>query len=232
MSTISFFSRLKETLRHRRLSRRTPAEIFAGYARSNKWGDAESLSGKGSNLEATENLRRVLPPLLRDLGAASLLDVPCGDFYWMQHVDLEGINYLGGDIVPDMIEANRVRHTSDSVQFQVIDLIEGPVPKADVILVRDCLVHLSNAHIATVLKNIRASGSTWLLTTTFPETGNNEDIATGQWRAVNLTKSPFALPAPDRLVAEGQAHLKGQAPDKMLGLWRIDQLDTTEGTDA
>jgi len=166
------------------------------------------------------------------LGATSLLDVPCGDFHWMQHVNLTGVHYLGGDIVPELIEVNRVRHASDNVKFQVIDLIEGPVMKADVVLVRDCLVHLSNAHIAAALKNIRASGSTWLLTTTFPETGNNEDIATGQWRAVNLTKPPFALPAPDRLIAEGQAHLKGQAPDKMLGLWRIDQLAETAGAGA
>lgn len=222
--SMGLFSHLKERLRRRRLARRTPAEVFAGYARNNKWGDAESLSGKGSNLEATAMLRALLPPLLRDLGATSLLDVPCGDFYWMQHVDLTGISYLGGDIVPDLISANRARHARDDVAFQVIDLIEGPVPQADVVFVRDCLVHMSNAHVAAALRNIAASGSTWLLSTTFPETGRNTDIATGQWRAVDLTKPPFSLPAPDRLIAEGQAHLKGQAPDKMLGLWRIDRL--------
>lgn len=221
---MGLFSHLKEGLRRYRLARRTPVEIFAGYARNNKWGDAESLSGKGSNLAATVELRALLPPLLRDLGAASLLDVPCGDFYWMQQVDMTGIRYLGGDIVPDLIAANRARHARDGVAFQEIDLIEGPVPQADVVFVRDCLVHMSNTHAAAALRNIAASGSTWLLTTTFPETGRNTDIATGQWRAIDLTKPPFALPSPDRLIAEGQAHQKGQAPDKMLGLWRIDRL--------
>lgn len=224
MNKIRILSRLKEALRRRRLARRTPAEIFARYARENKRGAAESLSGKGSNLASTETLRGLLPVLLRDLGATSLIDVPCGDFYWMQHVDLTGIRYLGGDIVPDLISANNSRHRRDNLSFQVIDLIEGPVPTTDVVFVRDCLVHMSNAHVASALRNICDSKSTWLLTTTFPESGQNSDISTGKWRAIDLTKPPFSLPAPDRLIAEGQAHPKGQAPDKMLGLWNLQKL--------
>lgn len=221
---MSLFGRLKEALRRRRLSKRTPEQIFSTYARTNKWGDEASLSGKGSNLEATAELRRILPDLLRNLGATSLLDVPCGDFFWMAHVDLEGIDYTGGDIVPELIESNRARHSRPGRRFEVIDLIRGPVPAADVIFVRDCLVHLSNAHVEAALHNIAVSGGKWLLTTTFPQSGRNDDIATGQWRAVDLTRAPFSLPAPERLVAEGQAFSKGQAEDKMLGLWSIDLL--------
>lgn len=221
---MGFFSELKNRLRKRRLSRKTPAEIFSSYARSNKWGDKASVSGKGSNLESTAQLRELLPPLLRELGAHSIVDVPCGDFFWMAHVDLSGITYLGGDIVPGLIEKNRAKHQRDGVTFEVIDLIKGPVPRADVVFVRDCLVHLSTDHVKAALNNICASGSTYLLTTTFPETGTNAEIATGQWRAVDLTKPPFNLPEPLKLIAEGQDNLKGQAPDKMLGLWRISEL--------
>lgn len=221
---MKFLSDLKRALRRRRLERRAPVEIFSDYARSNKWGDRDSLSGKGSNLEATAEVRKVLPVLLRDLGASSMLDVPCGDFFWMAHVDLTGIDYLGGDIVPELIEANRQSHGRPGVAFQVVDLIRGPVPKADVILVRDCLVHLSHDHARAALANVARSGGTWLLTTTFPDTPANEDIVTGEWRSIDLTKPPFNLPAPVRLIAEGQAHLKGQRADKMLGLWRIADL--------
>lgn len=221
---MKILSDLKRALRRKRLAGRDPAEIFSRYARSNKWGDKDSLSGKGSNLEATAEVRKLLPPLLRELGATSMLDVPCGDFFWMAHVDLTGIDYLGGDIVPDLIEANRRAHARPGVAFQVVDLIRGPVPKADVIFVRDCLVHLSHDHVRAALANIARSGGTWLLTTTFPETPANEDIATGEWRAIDLTKPPFSLPTPERLLPEGQAHLKGQRADKMLGLWRIADL--------
>lgn len=154
---MKFLSDLKRALRRKRLTGRDPAEIFTDYARANKWGDKDSRSGKGSNLEATVEVRRLLPALLRELGARSMLDVPCGDFFWMAHVDLAGIDYLGGDIVPDLIDANRRTHARPGVDFQVVDLIRGSVPKADVIFVRDCLVHLSHEHVRAALGNIARS---------------------------------------------------------------------------
>ena len=64
----------------------SPEQVFAEFYRDNKWGDAESVSGAGSNLAQTEEVRRVLPGLLAELGCRSMLDVPCGDFYWMRLV--------------------------------------------------------------------------------------------------------------------------------------------------
>jgi SAM-dependent methyltransferase len=226
---MKLLSDIRRALRRKRLATREPTEIFSDYARNNKWGDKESVSGKGSNLESTAEVRKLLPALLRELHATSILDVPCGDFFWMRHVDLAGIDYLGGDIVPDLIEANRRAHVRPGVAFQVVDLISGPVPKADVIFVRDCLVHLSHEHVRAALANIARSGGTWLLATTFPDTPVNEDIVTGEWRAIDLTKPPFNLPRPERLLAEGQAHLKGQRGNKMLGLWRINDLPVDGG---
>ncbi len=217
-------SRLKERVRRWKLARRAPSEIFSGYYRSNKWGDKHSRSGKGSNLEATADLRRLLPPLVAELGARSFLDLPCGDYFWMRHVDLAGVAYHGADIVPEMIARNQAGFGSDRVRFSVINLIEGPVPRHDIMFVRDCLVHLSNAHLSAALRNIKASGSTWLLTTTYPESFSNTDISTGQWRAIDLTRVPYNLPAPERLIAEGCASEKGQQPDKSLGLWRVADL--------
>lgn len=220
---MGMFRKLRHAIKRRALRRRAPADIFREYVRINKWGDAESVSGKGSNLQSTAELRKLLPPLLRELGVRSMVDLPCGDFHWMAYVDLTGIDYLGADIVPELVERNREKHARDAVSFAVVDLIEGPVPKADLLFIRDCLVHLSNDHVRKALSNIRASGSTYLLTTTFPGTANI-DIVTGEWRAVDLTRPPFNLPEPMRLIAEGQSWLKGQADDKMLGLWRIADL--------
>lgn len=214
----------RDARRRRRLESKAPSQIFSEYFSSNKWGDDESASGKGSNLASTEGLRTMLPEILRDLGARSMLDVPCGDFHWMSHVDLAGVSYVGGDIVPALIESNRARHPRDGVTFEVIDLISGDLPQADLILCRDCLVHLSNAHVLAALANIRRSGATWLLTTTFPESGTNADIATGQWRALDLTRPPFSLPAPARMFRETYSGGKGQQADKYLGLWRITDL--------
>jgi hypothetical protein len=204
----------------------TPHDVFRSYYVRNKWGDAESVSGKGSNLAATAALRRILPELLRQLAVDSMVDVPCGDFHWLSQVDLSGIDYLGGDIVADLVASNRLRYGREGLRFEVIDLIAGPVPRADLVFCRDCLVHLSNVHVAAALRNIAASGSAWLLTTTFPGVTANVDILTGQWRKIDLTLPPFSLPPPVRVVAEGEAHVRGQTPDKMLGLWRLDEVSS------
>ena len=221
-----FIDRLKRTLRQRYLSSRTPVEIFSSYAHKNKWGDKHSLSGKGSNLEATANLREVLPAILSDLDAQTFLDLPCGDFFWMGHVDLSGVHYLGGDIVPELIEKNIKLYSAPNIKFQVIDLIRGPIPKADIVFIRDCFVHLSNDHIKAALRNIVRSDSKWLLTTTFPKTEENFDILTGEWRALDLCKPPFSFQEPINLIMEGQSHVKGQRVDKMIGLWKVSDINT------
>jgi hypothetical protein len=222
------FATLKRRFRAWRLARKSPSDVFSSFYRKNHWRDAESRSGAGSNLAATAFLRPQLPPLLAELGVQSLLDLPCGDFHWMRHVDLGIARYTGGDIVPSMIAANQAAFAGPGISFEVIDLITGPIPRHDLILTRDCLVHLSTEHIMASLRNIKASGATWLLTTTFPTTGTNVQIVTGQWRAIDLQKPPFNFGPPQRLIVEGAADLHGQRADKMLGLWRVEDLPDFE----
>ncbi|MDP9279920.1 MAG: class I SAM-dependent methyltransferase, partial [Gemmatimonadota bacterium] len=150
------------------LSELSIEERFARIYKTNLWFDAESRSGTGSSLDETAQLRAFLPPLLRRLNTGSLLDLPCGDFNWMSHVDLSGIEYIGGDIVEPLIEANHARFESPARRFLKVDVISGPLPEADVILCRDCLVHFSFANIVAAFRTIKASGAEYLLTTTFP----------------------------------------------------------------
>lgn len=221
--------RIKEAIRKWKLGRKAPADVFSNFYHKNKWGDEESRSGKGSNLGATKTLRQILPPLVAELGIESFLDLPCGDYYWMAQTELGVERYTGGDIVSDLIVANTKQFAKEGVSFEVIDLISGPVPKHDLIFTRDCLVHLSTEHVKSALRNIKRSGSDWLLTTTYPGTGTNDEISTGQWRSIDLQKAPFGLPEPVRMIAEGMEHERGQGPNKMLGLWRVDDLPDFEG---
>ena len=50
------------------------------------WGNEESISGPGSGLKYTENLRKELAKLIKDYAIGTIFDAPCGDFYWMKHV--------------------------------------------------------------------------------------------------------------------------------------------------
>ena len=207
-----------------RLAKRfgTVQERFRHIYETNHWNDAESVSGPGSTLEETEPIRRVLPTMLAELGAASLLDLPCGDFHWMQHTDLSGIDYIGGDLVGELIERNQAKHARDGVEFRKIDLVNDTLPAVDVILCRDCLVHLSFTDAHAALANVARSGAKWLLTTSFPEVMRNDDIVTGQWRPLNLMLHPFNLPEPARHIVENCTET--EFADKLLGVWPIADL--------
>ena len=65
-------------------------ERFQRIYETNLWSDPETRSGVGSTLDSTRVVRAELPKALRRLDARVLLDIPCGDFTWMEHVDLRG----------------------------------------------------------------------------------------------------------------------------------------------
>jgi hypothetical protein len=194
--------------------------IFTRIYESNLWGGRESVSGAGSDLEQTAEIRARLPGLLRRHGVRSMLDIPCGDFHWMRHVDLSGIRYIGADVVQDLVRKN-VMLSSENIEFRHLDLVHGTLPKVDLVFCRDCLVHLSYADAWSALENIANSGAEYLLTTTFVEYRANHDIATGEWRPLNLERPPFDLPAPLEILDERCSQHQGRYRDKSLGLWRM-----------
>ncbi|MFI6307048.1 class I SAM-dependent methyltransferase [Amycolatopsis thailandensis] len=194
---------------------------FTYIFRSRLW-TSSSVSGPGSESVQTQGLREQLPALLERFGVRTLLDLPCGDFGWLSEVDLDLDRYIGADIVTDLVDANAARFRDDPVrEFRTLDLTGDPLPAADLVLCRDCLVHLSFADIERALSNLRRSGSRYLLTTTFTELGTNNDIVTGDWRPLNLCREPFGFPEPLAVLVEGCTEEGGAYADKSLGLWEI-----------
>lgn len=189
-------------------------DIFTAIYTTNFWKNPESVSGAGSTMKNTKYLREVLPELLAEYKIKSVLDIPCGDLNWAKHVKWP--KYIGADIVPELVAAAKAANPTFDVR--VLDITTDSLPKVDLLLCRDLLVHFSNADIKRALKNIRASGAKYLLATTFPLHENSGDIVTGQWRPVNLA-SLFGLPDPLEYISEEYKH--EQFSDKSLGLWRI-----------
>jgi hypothetical protein len=197
--------------------------IFKKIFDLHHWYDEESKSGPGSGLSQTRAVRKFLSDLLVQLQASTILDIPCGDFYWMKEVDLADCNYCGADIVDDIINQNKIMYINRRRKFIVADLTTSRLPVADLILCRDCLVHFSYEDIRKALANIQNSECKYLLTTTFP--GRiNKDIRTGEWRPIDLEASPFFLRKPLRLFNENCTEGHGQYKDKSLALWQIDRI--------
>jgi hypothetical protein len=200
-------------------------EHFTRIYRRNTFGSRESRSGQGSTAEQTATIRREVPALLRELGAKSVLDAPCGDLNWLRQTELGVERYTGVDIVRELVDSNRARFGGNGREFLCGDLSSDPLPAADVILCRDCLVHLSFRDAEKTLANFKRSGSRYLLTTTFPARETNVELSAGMiWRTLNLERAPFNLPPPLRLINENCSEAGGAFADKSLGLWRLEDL--------
>lgn len=201
-------------------------EVFRRIHEGRTWNyiSNESVSGEGSTLQQTATLAAALPGLLRGLGVTSLLDLPCGDFNWMQQVDLQGFKYIGADIVAALVEKNNAQFASADRHFAQLDLLTDPLPACDLIFCRDCLVHLSFSDVMAALRNIKQCGITFLATTHFPEEAENQDIVTGGWRPLNFYKAPFAFPAPVGEINENCTEMDGMFADKSLTVWRVADL--------
>lgn len=215
------FREHEETLRGREM-----AEVFDYIYRTNLWGSPQSLSGSGSEDDATARLKVEIPALLRRLEAGVLLDIPCGDFNWLSQARLDLDEYIGADIVEDLVNRNSAHFVTPGSKrrFVRLDIIRDPLPRAGVVLCRDCLVHLTFEDIFRTFANLKRSGSHYLLTTTFTELESNADVVTGDWRPLNMQKPPFNLPPPIECLNEGCKEENGAFADKSLGLWKITDL--------
>lgn len=200
-----------------------PKHVFERIFRDNVWGHCESRSGEGASAAQTQFIRGVLPDLFAELGVTSMLDIPCGDWAWMRLLKLN-INYTGADIVGEIVSRNQALYSNSNRRFCLLDITRDALPKVDLILCRDLLVHFSFEDIRASLKAISASGSRYLLTTTFPGRQPNTDIQTGRWRPLDLTAEPINLPEPLRVINERCTEWDGHWSDKSLGLWRIDSI--------
>jgi hypothetical protein len=201
------------------MARSETEKVFTRIYAKKGWGTSESASGPGSSVARTAVVRSRLTKLLKELGITSILDIPCGDFNWMRFTELSGIEYTGADIVAPLVEQNRLLYAGPGRTFLQIDMLCCPIPRSDLILCRDGLVHLSFFDIAQALCRMEQSGATYLLTTSFSALNRNKDIVTGDWRSLNLNLAPFYFPAPLETLSD--ARPDGTLADKLLALYRF-----------
>jgi len=198
------------------------AQRFQRIHDTNLWGASASVSGLGSETDATATLRTELPRLLAKLKVTSLLDAPCGDAGWINQAEL-GVRIVGVDIVPSLIEGLKGRAAAGAIggEYHLADITRDALPKCDAVLCRDALVHLSFANIERALANFHRSGAAWLIATTFPDWQENRDCEDGDWRALNFARPPFNWGTPRELINENCTEAGGGWRDKSLGVWSL-----------
>lgn len=207
------------------LSLQSNEDRFTWIYKKNLWSSSESRSGTGSTLNYTENLRKELPKLFRKYSIKKVFDAPCGDFNWMSHLlPTVKLEYIGGDIVQQLIAHLNGKHRSANISFVHFDLIKEIPPEVDLMICRDCLFHLSFQDTKAVLENFIKSKSTYLLTTTYKNIGSsfaNRDISTGDFRYIDLFSPPYSFPADPLFVIEDWIV---PDPERQMCLWSREQI--------
>ena len=207
------------------LSLKSNEEIFTWIYKNKHWSSSESLSGAGSTLKYTANLRKELPNLLSRFAIKKVFDAPCGDFNWMRHL-LPSVNieYIGADIVKHIIENLNSKYRSAKISFIHFDLVKQVPPQVDLMICRDCLFHLSFQDTKSLLENFVLSKSTYLLTTTHKNINQiftNRDISTGDFRCIDLFSKPYNFPTDPIYVIEDW---KAPEPERQMCLWNREQV--------
>ena len=194
---VSIHSVLRRAGRAMRFGVRDHRKVFEHIYDTRYWGDRESVSGVGSSLAQTENIREELPKLLEKFQIKTLFDAPCGDLHWMREIlEKVDVNYIGGDIVPAVVEIASQKNRSSCASFRVFDITEDVFPEADLWLCRDVLFHLANNKIMQALHNFSRSSVEYILLTTHTDQSVvNRNMVTVDFRQLNMFEAPFNLPA-------------------------------------
>lgn len=160
---------------------------------------AESLSGPGSNKYQASDARDFLQDSINKHSIKKILDLGCGDWNWMEDVDLQGAEYLGIDCDDDMIQQNLAKYGSDKIKFQVGDIFSVEIPDVDLVICRDVLFHVRQELALSLINKLKKIDDIFFFSTSFNQQDTNVDIQRycdiedwGYYR-INLLQDPFNL---------------------------------------
>jgi SAM-dependent methyltransferase len=211
------------------LSLKSSKERFDFIYKTNFWGSTESLSGGGSEIRNTGNIRKQIKDIINKYNIKKILDAPCGDFNWIKLIIDDRLEYIGADIVENLILKNINDYKSKNINFVTLDITKDKLPDADLMLCRDCLIHLSNLSIKKFIQNFKNSKIKYLLLTSYETKKDdlgfkNKDIQDGDFRSINLLKPPFRLPNPLLKILDRDHKDKNHSSLCYLYMYSKDQL--------
>jgi SAM-dependent methyltransferase len=169
-----------------------------------KAGRRESASGPGSSRAAAQPTLKLLRRFLRNSDVTSILDLGCGDWNWMRHLNLptasteRTLSYTGWDASAELIESLQQDFGSEQIDFAVADFNTQDLPQTDLIVIRDVLFHLPLSQSVPLVKKISQS-CRYMLSTSFLGMPENNDIdpylPIDGWgfHRINLNVAPFDL---------------------------------------
>ena len=161
----------------------------------------------------------------------NIVDLGCGDFEIGSQIRKFCNNYVGVDIVDDLIDYNKIKFKHLNVDFRTLDMTSDQLPEGDICFLRYVLQHLSNDLIKKLIKLINKKYKYLIITEHLPndsfvaniEMPTSAFIRLDKNSGVVLTKDPFYLPILKEfdlcnLTSENNKNFEGVANTKVLQL--------------
>ena len=170
----------------------------------NLWGsnNTEFYSGAGSHQpEIIEPYIETISTFLTSFkNPITVLDLGCGDFNIGKNFVNFTQKYTAVDIVSELIKYNTEHFKSENLNFECLDIATDTLPKADCIILRQVLQHLSNAEVQSVVDKL-SDYKYVILTEHLPSEDfiPNKDIISGQGirikkkSGIDLLATPFNM---------------------------------------
>ena len=97
---------------------------------------------------------------------------------------------------------------------------DGDFDKADMIIVRDLLVHLDTSDILKCLANIKRNDFEYIAITNYPtlKSQHKDKLLGDKWRPINLSMEPFSLIDPDYNL-DDTSMIQDHDKEKYLSVW-------------
>jgi len=205
---LKFYYGVKHHLDDKRNVKRSTRDVFVEIYRGGKWGKrfGRFYSGVGSSAPmVTWPYVRMMIEFIRSFDKKPrVVDLGCGDFSIGKHLIDYCSEYIGVDIVPDLIKVHKADKHGEHVKFICLDIIEDDLPNGDICFLRQVLQHLSNEQIAKILPKLKQYKTTFITEhypTDNPAIVPNKDIVHGSRvrvcknSGVYLDKTPFDIPS-------------------------------------
>jgi SAM-dependent methyltransferase len=166
------------------------SQVFQAIYRERQWGRG---SGPGSAPSNTVEYRAFIERFIKANGIRTVTDLGCGDWQFSYLIDWSGIEYLGLDVVPEIIAENCRRFSVPNIKFEELKTIDA-LPVGDLLISKEVLQHLPNQLIIEYLAVIRRKYRFALFTnSTEPKALANQDISIGGYRPLRLQEIPFDI---------------------------------------
>jgi SAM-dependent methyltransferase len=167
------------------------SQVFQTIYRERQWGRG---SGPGSAPSNTIEYRAFVERFIEANGIKTVTDLGCGDWQFSYLIDWSRIEYLGLDVVPEVIAENSRRFSVPNIRFEEFNNINA-LSVGDLLIAKEVLQHLPTQLIIEYLSVIRQKYRFALLTnSTEPKALANRDIAIGGFRPLRLQDVPFNVP--------------------------------------